>query len=35
VVAKKVHLGKLTEKEKVSALREAELLKSLDHPNVV
>ncbi|CAD8181229.1 unnamed protein product [Paramecium octaurelia] len=34
-VAKKVHLGKLSEKEKISALREAELLKSLDHPNIV
>jgi NIMA (never in mitosis gene a)-related kinase len=35
LVAKKIQLGKLSEKEQKSAFREAELLKSLNHPNIV
>jgi NIMA (never in mitosis gene a)-related kinase len=35
LVAKKIILDKLGEKERLSALREAELLKSLRHPNIV
>ncbi|CAI2359739.1 unnamed protein product [Moneuplotes crassus] len=34
-VAKKIALGKLPEKEQQSALMEVELLKHLDHPNIV
>lgn len=34
-MAKKIVLDKLNEKERLGALREAELLKSLRHPNIV
>lgn len=34
-VAKKILLDKLQEKERIGALQEADLLKSLRHPNIV
>lgn len=34
-IAKKIILGQLTEKEQQGAYLEAELLKKLDHPNIV